>query len=181
MKKIRQFLTPALVIAAVASMGGTTFASERLEENVYLVDNQYAIEEQLSVGDDGIIEITPSVERISSNGYFDFAVNSSLTSTDFQVSNTTTTIKLNASIIDPYGNGVTSDYSDHKYKITLKKRGSLFAVDSATFTVDSNPNQFVVTGLSKDATYYFEITNVDYLPGGTKIVGSGSVSNYVHK
>ena len=129
---------------------------------------------------EGIVEIKPSRERINSNGTFTFDVGYSITSTTFKVSSTSTRISLSAVVKNAYGTNVSSSYPNHKYTITLYKSGGWGSVAVATYYANGTSYQFDAVGLSTSDTYYFTIDNNDYLPAGTVVSGSGSISNYVH-
>ena len=133
---------------------------------------------------EGIIEIQPpnQYQRVDSDGSFTFDVGYSVTSTKFQVSSTSTTINLRAHIEGPTGDDVTDDYPNHRYQIIFYKVGSIIdpKIDDSYFYADGTQNSWTVSGLNTSDTYYFKIINTDYLPNGTTVVGSGSLTNYVH-
>lgn len=140
-------------------------------KNGELINGKIVYEEQ----SDGYIEFVVPKEKIDSNGNFTFEILSTVTSTSFGVSDDRIVVSSKAKIINPAGKDVTSDYPDHRYAIDL-----IGGDGTRTFYADGvtlNKVQFYVT---PGNTYKIRIRNVDYLPAGTNVVGSGSITNYVH-
>ena len=180
MLKVKKILSMVLVIVMATSVGASAFASES-SEDVYQVNGIQVSAEQLDNLSEGVLSITPSSERINSNGSFTFNFGSALISSRFKVNSTSTTISINASIQNPVGSDVTSSYPNHQYQIILYKDGVFDTkVDQDFFYADGCTYTFTAIGLDTNATYYFKIINNDYLPAGTTLVGYGSVSSYVH-
>ena len=174
MFKMKKLLASVLVVTMLASIGTNVFASSSSNNDSYWVNGQQVNE--------GTIEIKPSEKRIDSKGEFGFTVSWTTTSTKFTVDDTQTTISVSANIVNPAGYNVNQLYPDHEYSIVLFEDGGLFhkKVGMGTFYADGDTYEFTTTGLDKSETYYFKVNNGAKLPGGTYVVGSGSVSNYVH-
>ena len=186
-KKIASILLSAIMIfgilTTVTNAQSVEMDSNQSTEEYVLINGSLVPIDELSLYNEGTFEIKPSfLQRINSNGTFDFDVGYSVTSTSFKVSATQTTIKVKASIKGPTGNDVTSSYPDHRYQIIFYKKGSILdtKISSSYFYADKTEYSWAVVGLNTSDTYYFVINNTDYLPSGTTVSGSGSLTNYVH-
>ncbi len=126
------------------------------------------------------IEIMPSKERINADGSFTFDVGYSVLSNEFKIKEGATSIRITTSAIIENSNGsnVTGSYEDHSYQIILYANG--YEVGEKSFTANGDTEMATYAGLDSRKTYTIKIINNDYLPAGTTVVGSGTISNYVH-
>ncbi len=184
---MKNFIKLLLSLTFILSLGlVNAFASTEntSDENYQILVNGQYVDSMKVIPEDEML-ITPSKERINSDGTFAFKVSSILKSTKFQIKQGATSIRITSSakIYNvPYNNNLTSSYPNHSYEIILYKDG-LFGgrkVESKKFTADGYSETVTYSGLSSDETYYLKIINNDYLPGGLYVVGNGKITNYVH-
>ena len=175
-----------LIMLTCSMMTTTAFAQSSLDSysdstDGVMINGTVIPRDSLDEINEGILEILPSPERIDGSGRFTFDVHYSVTSTNFKVSQTSIKIKISAIVEDSDGKDVSSSYPDHRYRITLYKKSLLGSkIATTTYYADGTNYTWDVVGLNTSDTYYFTIDNVDYLPDGTNVSGSGLITNYVN-
>lgn len=170
------------ILTTAAFAQPTENGSDLSTDDYTLINGSLVPNSDLELYNEGTIEILPSMALINRNGTFTFDINTLVTSTTFKVNSNQTTFKVSAGIYGPYGDDVTSSYPNHRFEIVFYKKGAIFdsKVDSSHFYADKTQYSWTVTGLNTSDTYYFMVLNTDYLPAGTTVSGSGSLTNYVH-
>lgn len=93
----------------------------------------------------------------------------------FVLSATTTSVTVDADIIDPHGEIVNENYKGHVYAVELYSKGG-FQVGRREFVI-GGPRTAMFYGFSADKEYYLKISNPTYLPVGWTVKGSGTITN----
>lgn len=164
------FLSLCLVCCSNLSISVLAKDNAAKSENVselegLLVDNY----------EDEGFKIMLSNQRIDGMGYFNYRIRYSVKSNSFTVRDDTITMEVCGYVLDPYGNDVTSEYPGKEYEIRLYKDNFWNTlVGSYVFEADGEINEFTISELSTDASYYIKIT-CDTLPTDMTISGGGRI------
>ena len=112
-------------------------------------------------------------QRIDSNGNFTFDFEFSLSSDNFKLSKTSTTINVNSDLVGFGGSDRTV------YSITLYRKSGLLWVSEGTGRFDVGKSQSATwSGLPADATFYIYMSTPTVASPGKSIQGTGKISNF---
>lgn len=114
-----------------------------------------------------------NLQRIDTNGNFTFDFEFSLSSDNFKLSNTSTTISVNSDLVG-YGGSERTVYS-----ITLYRKSGLFWISEGSKKFDVGESQKATwSNLPDDATFYIYMSTPTVASPGMRIQGTGKISNF---
>lgn len=160
-KKVQGAIVLVLVIIMLFSTSCLVFAGETEEFDNTVTEEEWAINHA-----NNPLNIVPSKERINSKGNFTFDFSYALTSDQFKLTSTSTTISCD-SYTDP---GAPKQYFD----LVLYEKigtGSYKQKATARYDIGYDTNKF--SNLSPNNSYYFEMRSP-----GSFISGNGSITNF---
>lgn len=112
-------------------------------------------------------------QRIDWNGNFTFDFGFSLSSDNFKLTKTSTTINVNSDLVGAGGSDRTV------YSITLYRKSGLFWVSEGTEKFDVGKRQSATwSGLPSDGTFYIYMSTPTVASAGKTIKGTGKISNF---
>lgn len=108
---------------------------------------------------------------------FSFKIRYSVTSTYFQLNSSTVRIKVYRATFQHEDNTTASCCNGHEFQVDLRRRSFLDTHNIATFYAPfiSTQTWNLGSGFFTNEQYYLQIGNIDNLPSGVYLAGSGEV------
>lgn len=123
-----------------------------------------------------MIMTTPALAA-TTDKYFSFKIRYSVTSSNFNISNSTVKISASANVINNDTGVVVSGYGSHEWRVNLYSTALFGKNVSSDGTIDSGVSG-TFTGFNTSQNHKVTIINVDYLPSTRRLKGSGTIKSY---